>query len=154
MSADSSGKNPFLQFIGTWSGEDTIATTQWSRGGLASTHIECKAEIGGRAITHRMRSKRGDGQIVEAFAVFTHGPEPRTVLFHWFDSLGFTPTAAGIGRWNEEGDTLRVERATRTLRTRHVFRFTAAHALTHTLDNSSTDGATWVRVMEGDYRRG
>ena len=153
MSAESSGRNPFQQFIGTWAGEDTVATTEWSRGGLAATQIECRMEIGGRGISQRVRSRRVDGHLVESLAVLTHGSEPRTVSFFWFDTLGFVPTFPGIGRWTEEGDVLKLERLSPRVRTRHVFRFHSPHALTHALDKSHNEGATWVRVMEGDYRR-
>ena len=147
------GKNPLHQLAGSWSGEETIATTPWGPGGSAKTTIDGKIEVGGRALSQRIRSRRHDGKVFEALSVLALGSGHGDLLFYWFDMQGFVPDVPGSGHWNDaHHKVLELIRMSPRGKTRHTFRVVSPRIMGLTLE-STMDGTSWIRVMEGEYHR-
>ena len=138
------------RLVGDWSGPEQIAPSPWGPGGSATGHFQCRETLGGSAFVQEYREEK-DGQVVfEGHGVMVVEPGSDTVLWWWFDSLGFPPERA-IGHW--DGDTLRFEKRTPRGEARYRYEFAGDDRYRFVIENRLGDAPEFSEFMRGDYVR-
>jgi Protein of unknown function (DUF1579) len=135
---------------GEWTGQETIAASQWGAGGKAISRISSRLDLTGNILIFDYQAERDGRPWLKAHAVYSFDGGDSYRLF-WFDSLGFVPAEPAPGQW--DGKSLVFVRSSPRGRTRHTYTFLteASHAML--LESSFDGGVTWVQVMEGIYTR-
>jgi hypothetical protein len=123
---------------GTWIGKEWLAPSPWSDGGNATAELTFETVAGGFAVAHDYRSDTG----LTGHGVFSADED--TVLWHWFDSIGYPPETPARGAW--AGDTLTLTRTTPRGTNRTTFALTG-ETLTQRIE---LDGET---LVEAAYAR-
>lgn len=139
------------KLAGHWVGEEQMATTRWGQGGPATSEIDARFDLGGRALLFDYRETRDGKAALAVHAVFVAGPEHDQFQMFWFDSYGFVPPSPAPGFW--DGNKLTFVRSSSRGQTRHVYRFKDDGGYGLVLQSSFDGGISWDTVMTGEYRR-
>jgi len=136
---------------GEWEGTETMHPSPWRpEGGTAVGHFQARLGLDG---FHLITDYQ---QLVDGKVTFTgHGVygwdgKRERYTMYWFDSMGSDPGGAVLGNW--EGDTLRFQGTSDMGHHRYTYWIGAPDHYRFRIENSR-DGATWTRMMDGEYRR-
>lgn len=138
-------------FVGDWAGEEDIAPSKWGEGGRANASISARLDLEGRVLVQDYSSQRDGKPWFKAHAVIAFDQQTSTLNLYWFDSMGFVPAAPAPGEW--DGKVLRFVRTSPRGQTSHTYLPTGPDSYELILKSSFDDGASWVPVMTGCYRR-
>ena len=136
---------------GEWIGEEQLAPSRWSAGGLASARVKARVDLEGYYLVQDYTEEVEGRVSIQVHAVFAWDEEQRQYLLYWFDSYGFAPQAPGSGQW--QGDSLVLTRSSSRGMARHSYRFEGPDRYRLRLENSFDGGQSWQPVMDGVYRR-
>ena len=139
-----------LRLAGDWSGPERLAPSAWGPGGTATGHFRCRPALGGMGLLQDYREDQAGTQVFSGHGVFVIEPGTDTVLWWWFDSLGFPPEPAR-GEW--DGDTLRLEKHTPRGSARYRFAFEGGDRFGFVIENRLGDATEFAEFMRGDYVR-
>ena len=148
---EAASQNRLTHLAGEWTGDETIAPSQWGEGGKAVARISARMELNQKLLVQDYSAERGGAPWLKAHAVFTFDEQAGAYSLFWFDSLGFVPAQAAPGQWDRQ--SLRFIRTSPRGQARHTYTFTVPDAYQLKLESSFDGGATWVLVMEGAYSR-
>jgi hypothetical protein len=138
------------RLVGDWSGPEQLAPSPWGPGGAAMGHFRCREALGGMAFVQDYREEK-DGEIVfEGHGVMVVEPGRDTVLWWWFDTIGFPPDPS-VGHW--DGDTLHFEKRTPRGSARYRYEFSGNDRYRFVIENRLGDAAEFTEFMRGDYVR-
>jgi Protein of unknown function (DUF1579) len=139
------------RFAGRWTGEETLEPSPWGPGGPAVGRTSAEVALGGMFVVSDY-SEEKDGQVVfRGHGVFGWDPRAKQVNWYWFDVMGETPPAPARGAW--DGDTLILRSTSPMGEGRYTYRFHGNDRYEFRIDNSFDGGKTFVKLMEGNYRR-
>lgn len=144
-------KNVLELFAGEWAGEEEIAPSKWGEGGLARASITARLDFDGQVLIQDYSSERERKPWFKAHAVIACDQQTSALSLHWFDSMGFIPSAPVQGNW--DGSALRFIRSSPRGQTRHIYIPTGPASYELNLESSFDMGASWVPVMIGRYSR-
>ncbi len=137
--------------VGAWRGEEEVADTQWTDGGIATSEVEAEAQFGGLFVVQRYRQRR-DGTIsFGAHNVFGFDQQGGVVTMHQFDSMGFVPVSPATGTWN--GDTLTLLRSSPRGAARVTYDFDGTDSYRMRLQFQPVGNDAWQDMVSGVYRR-
>lgn len=139
------------RLAGNWIGEETLQPSPWGPGGPAVGRVSAHVVLDGMFVTSDYVEEK-DGKVVfRGHGVFGWDAGSRTVTWYWFDSMGGTPPAPSRGTW--EGDTLVLRVEGGGAEGRYTYRFQGNDRYQFRIENSFDRGKSWVKFMEGTYRR-
>lgn len=138
------------RLVGEWSGREQLSPSPWGPGGTATGHFHCSEALGGMALLQDYHEEKDGGVVFQGHGVFVVEPGSETVLWWWFDSLGFPPDPAR-GHW--DGDTLKFEKHTPRGSARYRFEFAGEDRYRFVIENRLGDVADFGEFMRGDYAR-
>lgn len=139
----------FSRLQGRWSGQEQLAPSPWGEGGVAFGRTHCHVALDGMSLIQEYEEEK-DGRICfRGHGVFLIESGSGTVLWWWFDSMGFPPEPAR-GHW--EGETLVFEKKTPRGEARYRYEF-AGDGYRFTIENRFPGQADFSEFMHGDYRR-
>lgn len=135
---------------GTWTGRETMHPSPWDpKGGTATAKVVSRMDVDGFFLVTDYVQER-DGQVTyRAHGVFGYGPQSKQWTLDWFDSMGDRATAYG----KLEGKTLMFQSEGPRGHGRYIYTLEADGRYLMAID-SSQDGRSWSRMMEGTYTRG
>jgi len=137
------------RFVGSWSGDETLAPSPWGAGGPARGRCVLRMDIDGMALVQDYVEER-EGQVAfRGHGVFLVDPASGDVMWWFFDSMGFPPEPAR-GRW--EGDVLKLEKKTPRGEARYEFRL-GLDAYDFSIENRFPGQTEFVTFMKGRYQR-
>ena len=138
------------RLLGDWSGPEQLSASAWGPGGAATGHFQCREALGGMAFVQDYREEKDGAEVFTGHGVFVVEPGADTVLWWWFDSLGFPPDPAR-GHW--DGDTLRFEKHTPRGSARYRFAFDGDDRYRFVIENRLGEATEFAEFMRGDYVR-
>ena len=138
------------RLVGEWSGPEQLSPSPWGPGVAATGHFQCREALGGMGFVQDYREEKDDAQVFAGHGVFLVEPGADTVLWWWFDSLGFPPDPAR-GHW--DGDTLRFEKHTPRGSARYRYAFDGEDRYRFVIENRLGDAPAFTEFMRGDYVR-
>ncbi|KQZ66173.1 hypothetical protein ASD53_17260 [Lysobacter sp. Root559] len=138
-----------MRFAGRWQGDEWLSPSPWGPGGAAIGRTVCRPSLDGMALIQEYEEER-DGQVVfHGHGVFLIEPGSDTVLWWWFDSLGFPPEPAR-GRW--QGEVLSFEKVTPRGEARYRYEFDGDR-YRFVIENRFPGQDDYTEFMRGDYTR-
>ena len=139
------------RLAGQWIGDETLEPSPWGPGGTAVGRITGQVALDGMFVTSDYVEEK-DGQVAfRGHSVFGWDPSSETVTWYWFDSMGSYPSSPAHGTW--DGDTLVLRSTSPGAEGRYTYRFEGNDRYAFQIENSRDGGKTWVKFMEGVYRR-
>jgi hypothetical protein len=97
---------------GAWSGEEVLAPSPWSPGGVASGRHVFGLAAGGFCVTQDYAEELDGAVSLTGHGVFTAEPDSGEVLWFWFDSIGYPPAVPSRGSFDAAGTRLVLEKTT------------------------------------------
>lgn len=94
---------------GGWHGREERAASPWAPGGPAEATLELRLAAKGFVLVQDYASRRDGRSDLDGHGVFSVDPETEEVLWHWFDSIGFSALKPARGGW--AGNRLVLERS-------------------------------------------
>ena len=139
------------RLAGTWTGEERLEPSPWGPGGPAVGRISARVALDGMFVVSDYVEEK-DGKVsFQGHSVFGWDPATRTVTWYWFDTMGANPPEPARGSW--DGETLALRVTTPRAEGRYTYRFRGDDRYDFSIENSFDGGKTFVKFMEGTYRR-
>ncbi len=139
------------RLAGSWTGEETLQPSPWGPGGPAVGRIAAQVALDGLFVVSDYVEEK-DGKVVfRGHSVFGWDPSSKSVTWYWFDTMGANPPSPARGTW--DGDTLALAVTTPGAEGRYTYRFHGSDRYEFKIESSFDGGKTWVKFMEGTYRR-
>lgn len=139
------------RFAGKWVGEETLEPSPWGSGGKAHGKLEMATILDGFHVAGDYVEEKDGTVMYRGHSVFGVDPKSGEVVWYWFDSMGTPPTGPARGKWN--GDTLVLQSKQGQGEGRYTYRFEGKDRYFFHLENSFDGGKSYVKFMEGNYRR-
>jgi hypothetical protein len=139
------------RFAGKWIGEEKLEPSPWGPGGPAVGRNETTVALDGLFVISDYVEETGGTVSFRGHSVYGWDERAENVTWYWFDSMGESPAAPARGTW--DGDTLVLRSSHPGGEGRYTYRFEGNDRYTFRLENSFDGGKTWVKFMEGTYRR-
>ncbi|WP_262271969.1 MULTISPECIES: DUF1579 domain-containing protein [Microvirga] len=143
--------NRLHALAGAWMGEEVVADTPWMPGGKARSFVTAKPVLGSFFLEQDYRQERDGQETFRAKGLFTFDLDRNEYRLFWFDNLGFAPADPAGGAW--DGNTLSVIRKSSRALARHTITIRSPHEYEQVIENSWDEGASWMPVTTGLYRR-
>ena len=137
---------------GTWTGEETLHPSPWvQETRKAEGRFTSRLDVDGFYLITDYAEEREGKVVYRGHGVFGWDGKQRRYTMHWFDSMGGDAySLPALGTW--EGDTLAFEQKTPWGHSRYVYSFEGDGRYAFRIE-TSRDGQTWSRMMEGSYAR-
>jgi Protein of unknown function (DUF1579) len=151
MPKPTEGHQKLSRLVGNWIGDETLEPSPWGPGGKAIGKMNATTILDGFFVEGDYVEEK-DGQVVfRGHSVFGWDAKASNVVWYWFDSMGNPPLTPSRGTW--DGDTLILRSKQDQGEGRYTYRFEGKDRYFFRLENSFDGGKTWVKFMEGNYRR-
>jgi len=139
------------RLAGTWVGEERLEPSPWGPGGAATGHLTGKVALDGMFVVSDYAEEKDGKVLYRGHGVFGWDGTAKTVVWYWFDSMGEGPGEPARGTW--DGDVLVLRSTSPRAQGRYTYRFHGDDRYEFRLENSFDGGKSWVKFMEGTYRR-
>ena len=139
------------RLAGQWIGEEMLQPSPWGPGGPAVGRISSQVAVDGMFVTSDYVEEKEGKVTFRGHSVFGWDPSSKTVTWYWFDSMGSNPPSPARGIW--DGETLMLSVTNPGAEGRYTYRFEGDDRYVFDIQNSFDGGKTWVKFMEGVYRR-
>lgn len=135
---------------GDWDGEETLYPSPWAPELRAAIgRFRNRIAIDGMYLVNEYEEER-EGQVVfRGHGVYGWDGRRERYTMHWFDSMGVAPSET-FGVW--KGDTLTFTNRGEQGHGRYTYRLLGPDRMTFSIE-TSRDGQTWQKMMDGEYRR-
>jgi len=136
---------------GNWIGEEKLYPSPWdAKGGEAASRFQARVDLDGFFVIADYVQERGGRAGYRGHGVFGYDPQQKRYTMHWFDSMGSGTPAPAPGKW--EGSRLTFEGSHPMGRSRYTYDFEGESSYAFTIE-SSQDGKSWSKFLEGKYTR-
>ena len=139
------------RLAGTWIGEERLEPSPWGPGGPATGRLSGRVALDGMFVVADYTEEKEGKVVYGGHSVFGWDGQSKTVAWYWFDSMGDSPQEPARGTW--DGDTLVLKSTSPRAQGRYTYRFHGNDRYEFRLENSFDGGKSWVKFMEGTYRR-
>jgi len=140
------------QLAGTWTGDETLSSSPFGPGGAATGSFTMRVAVDGFFLLQDYVEEKDGRTVYRGHGIFGWDEQHKSYVWYWVDSMGSVPAAPSRGHWEE--DTLLFEHAPMgDQRGRYTYTFLAADQLRFQIENSRDGGKTWVKFMDGVYKR-
>jgi len=139
------------RLAGTWVGEEKLEPSPWGPGGAAVGRISARVALDGMFVVSDYVEEKEGKVSFRGHGVFGWDPASRTVTWYWFDTMGANPPEPARGTW--DADTLVLRVTTAGAQGLYTYRFQGDDRYAFSIESSFDGGKTFVKFMEGVYRR-
>jgi hypothetical protein len=137
--------------VGSFEGEEQIASTPWTSAGAAKGYLSATSELGGLFLIQTYRQVRDGKTAFEARNIFGFDASDGSYKLYQFDSLGFVPTSPASGTWS--GDELVLEKSSPRGKARSVYQFEDQDRFRLRIEFAPAGSDIWQGFVSGVYRR-
>jgi hypothetical protein len=137
--------------VGSWVGEERIYPSPWEpKMSSAQGKVTARFDLDGFVVVTDYIEERGGKVSYRGHGVYGWDAKKQHYTMHWFDSMGGSPSAPGVGTWEGQRLTFQAYDPERGF---HRYSYEFGDKRYRFVITHSKDGKDWQPMMEAAFMR-